>query len=73
VLNSFYQYHAVPGNWASLKRFRLQIGRYWRHALRWRSQRGRITLERMARFYDRWLIPPRLVYPYPSARFDAII
>ena len=72
VLTGFYQYHAIPGNWASLKRFRLQIGRYWRHVLRRRSQRGRFTLERMARLYDRWLIQPRLVHPYPSVRFDAI-
>jgi group II intron reverse transcriptase/maturase len=72
VLNGFYQYHAVPGNWASLKRFRLQIGRYWRHVLRRRSQRGRITLRRMARLYDRWLIQPRLVHPYPDVRFDAM-
>ena len=45
VLNGFYQYHAVPGNWDSLKTFRLRIGRYWRHVLRRRSQRGRITAE----------------------------
>jgi group II intron reverse transcriptase/maturase len=72
VLNGFYQYHAVPGNWASLKRFRLQIGRYWRHVLRRRSQRARITLRRMARLYDRWLLQPRVVHPYPSVRFDAM-
>ena len=71
VLNGFYQYHAVPGNWASLKKFRVRIGRYWRHVLRRRSQRGRITAERMARLYDRWLVQPRLVHPYPSVRFDA--
>jgi hypothetical protein len=50
----------------------VQIWRFWRHVLRRRSQRGRFTLERMARLYDRWLIPPRLVHPYPSVRFDAI-
>ena len=33
VLNGFYQYHAVPGNWDSLKMFRQRIGRYWRHVL----------------------------------------
>jgi len=71
VLNGFYQYHAVPGNWARLNRFRVQIGRYWRHVLRRRSQRGRITSEQMARLYDRWLTLPRLVHPYPSVRFDA--
>jgi group II intron reverse transcriptase/maturase len=72
VLNGFYQYHAVPGNWDSLKMFRQRIGRYWRHVLRRRSQRGRITVERFTRLFNRWLIPPRLVHPYPSVRFDAI-
>jgi group II intron reverse transcriptase/maturase len=71
VLKGFYQYHAVPGNWARLKRFRVQIGRYWRHVLRRRSQRGRITAARMARLYTRWLPSPRLIHPYPSVRFDA--
>lgn len=72
VLNGFYQYHAVPGNWDSLHRFRTRITRYWRHVLKRRSQRGRFTLERMARLSARWLIPPRLVHPYPSVRFDAM-
>jgi group II intron reverse transcriptase/maturase len=72
VLNGFYQYHAVPGNWDSLKMFQRQIGRYWRHVLRRRSQRGRITAERFTRLFNRWLTPPRLVHPYPSVRFDAI-
>jgi RNA-directed DNA polymerase len=71
VLNGFYQYHAVPGNWDSLKMFQRRIGRYWRHVLRRRSQRGRITVERFTRLFNRWLIPPRLVHPYPSVRFDA--
>ena len=33
VLNGFYQYHAVPGNWASLDRFRERVSRYWRQVL----------------------------------------
>jgi hypothetical protein len=72
VLNGFYQYHAVPGNWDSLKMFQRRVGRYWRHVLRRRSQRGRITVERMTRLFNRWLIPPRLLHPYPSVRFDAM-
>jgi hypothetical protein len=72
VLNGFYQYHAVPGNWDSLKMFRRRIERYWRHVLRRRSQRKRITWERLTRLFNRWLIPPRLVHPYPSVRFDAM-
>ena len=40
VLNGFYQYHAVPGNWASLDRFRERVSRYWRQVLERRSQRA---------------------------------
>jgi hypothetical protein len=71
VLNGYYQYHAVPGNGASLNRFREQIGRYWRHALKRRSQRGRLTVDRLTRLFDRWLPRPRVLHPYPSVRFDA--
>jgi hypothetical protein len=71
VLNGFYPYHAVPGNWDSLKMFQRRIGRYWRHVRRRRSQRGRITVERFTRLFNRGLLPPRLVHPYPSVRFDA--
>ena len=71
VLNGFYQYHAVPGNWASLNRFRERIGRYWRQALTRRSQRGRLKADRIARLFDRWLPRPRLLHPYPEVRFDA--
>jgi RNA-directed DNA polymerase len=71
VRNGFYQYHAVPGNGASLRRFRERIGRYWRHALERRSQRGRLRADRMARLFNRWLPHPRLVHPYPGVRFDA--
>jgi hypothetical protein len=71
VLNGLYQYHAVPGNWASLRRLRWRIGQYWRHVLERRSQRGRLNADRVARLFNRWLPPPRLVHPYPDVRFDA--
>jgi hypothetical protein len=71
VVRGFYQYHAVPGNWASLSRFRERIGRYWRRALERRSQRGRLTAARIGRLLNRWLPRPRLVHPYPGIRFDA--
>jgi hypothetical protein len=44
----FSQYHAVPGNWASLFRFRERIGNYWAHALKRRSQKNRERLARAA-------------------------
>ena len=71
VLQGYYQYHAVPGNWASLSRFRERVGRYWRRALERRSQKGGLTADRMARLFTRWLPQPRLVHPYPEIRFDA--
>ena len=60
------------GQLGHLNTFQRRLGRYWRHVLRRRSQRGRITVERLTRLFDRWLIPPRLVHPYPSLRFDAM-
>lgn len=71
VVRGFYQYHAVPGNWASLSRFRERIGRYWRQALERRSQKGRLNADRVSRLCNRWLPRPRLMHPYPSVRFDA--
>lgn len=71
VVNGFYQYHAVPGNWVNLYRFRERIGRYWRHVLARRSQRGRLTATRLGRLFKRWLPQPRLVHPYPQVRFAA--
>ena len=71
VLSGFYQYHAVPGNWASLNRFRVRVGRYWRHVLERRSQRGRLSATRIARLLGRWLPHARLAHPYPNVRFDA--
>jgi hypothetical protein len=40
--------------------------------LRRRSQRGRISAERVTRLFNRWLPPPRLVRPYPIVRSDAM-
>ena len=71
VLTGYFQYHAVPGNWANLRLFRERIGRYWRRALERRSQKGRLKADRVTRLLDRWLPRPHLVHPYPSVRFDA--
>ncbi|WP_228486482.1 group II intron reverse transcriptase/maturase [Paludibaculum fermentans] len=71
VLNGFYQYHAVPGNWASLDRFRERIGRYWWRVLKRRSQKARVSAARATRLFERWLPRPRLLHPHPAVRFDA--
>ena len=71
VLNGFYQYHGVPGNWTSLARFRSRLVSYWRRTLERRSQRGRLKADQWARLARTWLPLPRLVHPYPETRFDA--
>ena len=71
VLNGHYNYYAVPGNLPALAAFRKQVTRLWCNALRRRSQRHRLTWERMRRLEARWLPPARIRHPWPSARFDA--
>jgi RNA-directed DNA polymerase len=71
VLQGHYNYYAVPGNMAALEAFRQQVTRHWYSALRRRSQRSRLTWERMRRVEARWLPPARVVHPWPSKRFNA--
>jgi hypothetical protein len=71
VLEGHYNYYAVPDNSEALRGFRERVIRHWRHALARRSQKGRITWERMYRLADRWLPQPRILHPWPDARFDA--
>jgi RNA-directed DNA polymerase len=71
VLRGHCNYYAVPGNYEALSAFRLQIKRHWLKALRSRSQRDRLSWERMTRLEKRWLPTVRILHPWPSARFDA--
>jgi RNA-directed DNA polymerase len=71
VLRGHYQYYGVPHNGRALRGFHLRVKRHWLQALRRRSQRDRLTWERMARLADRWLPPPRIAHPWPNRRFDA--
>ena len=70
VLHGYYLYHAVPGNSATLGRFRHRLQFVWWQVLRRRSQR-RMKWERHCAILDRWLPYPRILHPYPSVRFDA--
>jgi len=71
VLSGHYRYYAVPDNSHALRAFRQAITRLWHRALRRRSQRHRLRWERMGRLIDRWLPQPRILHPWPNARFDA--
>ena len=66
VLRGHYQYYGVPMNSRALWNFRFRVIVLWKRALGRRSQRGRITWERMERLTRRWLPKPRVCRPYPS-------
>jgi group II intron reverse transcriptase/maturase len=70
VVQGFFNYHGVPGNFAALDAFRTEIARRWLRASRRRSQRSRLTWERFRRTVDRWLPKARILQPYPNVRFD---
>jgi group II intron reverse transcriptase/maturase len=72
VLNGFYNYYAVPTNFRALNSFYWHIMRYWQHCLRRRSQRHRLTCQRMMRIAARWLPSPKLRHPCPDWRFDVM-
>jgi group II intron reverse transcriptase/maturase len=66
VLKGHYEYYGVPGNKQALQVFRDQVTRYWRHALRRRSQK-RVTWKWMRPILSR-LPRPRLSHPSPRTR-----
>ena len=67
----YYPYHAVPGNSTPLRIFRRRVGRLWRGVLVRRSQRARVRWERLLPHLHRWIPQPRILHPYPDARFAA--
>src|SRR5450432_186006 len=71
VTSGYYQYHAIPGNLPRLTLFRWRLRWVWWHALSRRSQRSRVTMDRLNRLINRWIPPPRVLHPYPMQRFDA--
>jgi hypothetical protein len=66
VLLGHYRYFGVPCNGRKLEAFRYQISRLWYRALCRRSQRHRLTPERMRRLAKRWLPLSRIVHSYPD-------
>ena len=71
VVRGHEAYYAVPGNSKAVKAFRRHAVRHWRHALGRRSQKGRVTWERMHRIVDRYLPPAKIRHPWPDKRFAA--
>ena len=71
VVQGYYQYHAVPGNLNQLSAFRHRLCRLWRAVLNRRSQRGERPWQRLNLLLERWIPFPRVLHPYPQARFAA--
>jgi group II intron reverse transcriptase/maturase len=72
VIGGHNRYYGVPTNERSLSSFRFHVARLWFRSLRRRSQKTRVTWERMYRLIDRWLPPPRIHHPYPLRRLGVI-
>jgi RNA-directed DNA polymerase len=68
VIVGHCRYYGVPWNGKSLMRFREEIIRMWCRSLRRKSQRHRITWERMNRIAKKWLPNPFICHPYPLER-----
>jgi len=71
VVRGHFAYYAVPGNSDALEAFRAGVIHHWFNTLRRRSQRTRLTWDRMRRLVLRWLPSTRILHPLPYARFDA--
>jgi RNA-directed DNA polymerase len=71
VLRGHYGYYAVPDNIEALRAFREGLIRHWLRTLRRRSQKSRLSWERMGRLAERWLPQPRILHPWPEQRFAA--
>src|SRR5262249_1449955 len=56
-------------NGPTLTAFRFHVTNLWRRTLRRRSQKDWTTRERIARLANDWLPKPRILHPWPDARF----
>ena len=69
VVTGYFNYHAVPTNGPTLTAFRFHVTNLWRRTLRRRSQKDWTIWERAARLANDWLPKPRILHPWPDARF----
>ena len=72
VVDGHCRYYGVPMNAHSLWTFRFEVIARWYRVLYRRSQRGRITWDRMKRLVARYLPVARVYHPYPLRRLGVI-
>ena len=69
VVTGYFNYHAVPTNSRALAVFRHRVTMLWRRALQHRSQTAELTWVQMRKLVNDWLPKPRILHPWPIARF----
>jgi RNA-directed DNA polymerase len=67
VLNCFWNYYAGPTNFSTLSAFYYHVLSHWQHCLRRRSQRHRLTCQRMMRLAEPWLPSRSCGTPIPTS------
>ena len=66
VLLGHYRYFGLAGNSRRLNAFRYHLSVLWYRSLKRRSQRNRLTWERMDRLIAKWLPKARIYHRYPD-------
>lgn len=69
VVRGDFAYHAVPTNAKSLVEFDHHVQILWLRTLRKRSQKDSTTMDRIIRLAADFLPTPRVLHPWPEARF----
>jgi group II intron reverse transcriptase/maturase len=69
VLEGHYRYYGVPFNYRALERMHYAVVGLWHAVLSRRSQRTRMTWDRVKRMASRSLPAPRIYHLYPDDRF----
>ena len=69
VVRGYFAYHAVPTNSKRMGTFHHGVKALWLRTLQRRSQKDCTTWERIARLAAEFLPAPRVLHPWPDARF----
>jgi group II intron reverse transcriptase/maturase len=69
VVQGYLNYHAVPTNIRALSAFVHHVTVLWMRTLKRRSQKSRLTWDRMNNIARVWLPTPRILHPWPNVRF----
>jgi RNA-directed DNA polymerase len=69
IVTGYFNYHAVPTNGRALVTFRYHITAFWKRTLWRRSQKDRTGWARIKRLANDFLPKPRILHPWPDARF----